>query len=280
VNERLRIKFGRISGGARTWENDLDLWALTEELQREYRWREQRNQHLRMGYSSLSNMAIRRRDNIDSTLLVHLDADELRRLQEFGLWSADFEPITSYFTVYHRSGAAYTDRSTEAMNLNDTFTMSIVGDYIYIGADEPFNDIDFYHSTLGVGITRAVSYYNGAWVGVAGLTDNTASFTASSNLTFNMPTDWVKTTNGGNLPSKYWVEIRITVAGTLPVWRYVRPTIPVMVLLQRSLDAGTTWNWYHDESYYPNLWVIEKVITHFMVGGRHDLMELSIVEGM
>jgi hypothetical protein len=51
-----------------------------------------------------------------------------------------------------------------------------------------------------------------------------------------------------------------------------------MVLLERSQDGGTTWDWYHDESYYPNLWVIEKIVLRFQVGGRYTITDIKIVE--
>lgn len=255
------------------------LWALSEELQHEYAQRPQRNQRLRMDYSGVTNLAIRRRDNVNLTMMVHLSGDEIRRLQEFALWSVAFEPITAYFSVYTRAGAAYTDKTTPAMDLRQTYTIINATDRVYIGADEPFNDIDFLHTTFGVGCARTVNYYNGAWVAVAGLVDNTVLFTVDSNLTFTLPTDWTKTTQAEDLPSKYWIEINFSAAATKPVWRYTRPNIPITLLVERSVDGGTTWDWYNDETYYPSIWVIEKVIARFQVGGRHDVMEFKIVEG-
>lgn len=280
MNERLRLKFGRIVAAARTWESDLELWALAEELQHAYVQQHERNLHLHMAYTSVTSVSIRRRDNIELSAIIYLGGSDLRRLQEFGLWSAAFEPVTSYFSIYTRAAAVYTDRTTPAMNLNQTYTIVNITDRVYIGADEPFNDIDFLHQTFGVGCARTVKYYNGAWVAVAGLVDNTTLFTVNSNMRFTLPTDWVKTTQGDELPNKYWIEITFSAAATKPVWRYTRPNIPIMILLERSIDNGITWNWYHDELYYPNLWVIEKVLTRFQVGGRHDFMQLEIVEGM
>jgi hypothetical protein len=205
----------------------------------------------------------------------------MRLIQEFGLWSAAYEPITDYFSVSTRTVAAYTDRTTEAMNLNETYATADLGsDRVYIGADEPFNDIDFYHSVFGIGNTFTVKYYNGAWTTVSSLVDNTTAFTVNGNLTFTLPTDWTKTTQSGNLASKYWIEIQFTAKPTKPVWRYTRPTIPVMMLLMRSVDGGVTWDYYHDESYYPNLWVLEAVVLRFLVGGRYTITDVKIVESM
>lgn len=279
MNERLRLKLGRIVAGVRTWESDLELAMLAEELQHEYMWRHRRNSWHRLDWTSVGNLAIRRRDNTELPLMVHLSETDIRLIQEFGLWSAAFEPITSYFSVYYRAAAVYTDKTTQAMNLNGTYTIVNATDRIYIGADEPFNDVDFYHLTYGVGVARTVNYYNGAWVAVAGLVDNTTLFTVNSNLTFTLPTDWTKTTQSGDLPSKYWIEINFSAAATKPVWRYTRPNIPIMLLVERSQDNGTTWDWYHDESYYPNLWVLERVLTRFQVGGRHTIIDMKLVEG-
>jgi len=280
VNEQFRMKFGRMVAGVRTWETDLDMPMLAEELQHEYHWQPIRNAHHRRGWSSVGNIAIRRRDNTELPYIVYLSEADMRRFQEFGLWSADFEPITSYFDVYYRAGAAYTDKTTPAMNLNGTYTIVNATDRIYIGADEPFNNVDFYHSTFGTSVARTVNYYNGSWGVVSSLVDNTTLFTTNGNLTFTLPTDWTKTTQNGDLPNKYWIEINFSAATIKPIWRYTRPTIPIMVLLEQSTDGGVTWDWYHDESYYPNLWVIEKVVLRFQVGGRHTVTDVKIVEGM
>ena len=277
MNERFRLKFGRMVAGVRTWEADLDMPMLAEELQHEYIWSAQRKGYLRQDWSGVGNLSIRRRDNITLPYIVYLSEADMRRFQELGLWSADFKPITSYFDCYD---STYADKSTQGMNLSGTWTPTGVANSVFIGADEPFTDMDFLHDTFGVAVVRDINYYNGsAWVAVTSLVDNTSLFTADGNMSFTMPPDWEKTTRGGNLPHKYWIEIDFNGAGTKPVWTYTRPTVPIMVLLQRSVDNGTTWAWYHDEGYYPNLWMIEQVVLRFQVGGRHAIVDTKLMEG-
>lgn len=265
--------------GVRTWQPDLDLPMLAEELQHEYMWKGVRKGWTRTDWTGVGNIALRRRDNTELPFITYLSEADMRLIQELGLWSAAYKPITSYFETYTRAGAVYTSRTTPAMNLSGTYTIVNATDRIYVGADEPFTDIDFFLTTFGVGCARTVNYYNGAWVAVAGLVDNTALFTANGNLTFTEPTDWAKTTQAGDLPNKYWIEITFSAAATKPVFLYTRPTAPVMLLLMRSVDNGTTWDYYHDEGYYPNFWVIEKITLRFQVGGRYTITDVKIVEG-
>ncbi len=87
-----------------------------------------------------------------------------------------------------------------------------VNDAYYFGGHVRFNKLIVNIGTQGAGTwTITWEYWNGAWVALAGVTDGTAGFTAAAgnhDVTFTMPTDWVRTT-----VKKYncfWIRARVS----------------------------------------------------------------------
>ncbi len=269
------MSFGRISAGARVWST-FAFQALIEELEHDSTYRAKRNLPLAHDYSIVAPLNLARRQNKKLAPKVVADEDQTRQLQEYGIWSEAAAPIIEYFMVCLN----YADRSSQAMELGNTFGLALANDTVRIGADSPFNNIDFLHDTFGVGAAFTVKYWDGgAWVAVAGLSDNTVDFTVDSNMTFTMPTDWAKTTKSGNLSNKYWIEIGFTAAPTKPVWIYIRPTTPVAILLEESIDNGLTYDYFTDGDYYPNIWVMGRVVTLFRTSGFANIVVIHLVEG-
>lgn len=274
-----RLKLGRLVAGVRTWNTPTTLFAITEQFDLEHTYEEHRRQIMDEDYSDVTPPALLRRDNLVLPLTTIVSEANVRTLQELALWCEGFEPITEYFTVW-RGRAAYDNKTVEAMSLGAPLTPSALTGSIFIGSESPFNDIDFLHSVFGVGCTFDVYYWDGSsWSTVPGLVDNTAAFTQDGNMTFTMPSDWEKTTEGGNLPSKYWIEIDFTAATTSPTWVYIRPTIPIVLLVYVSTDGGSTWGFYSAGGYYPNLWDIETARVRFQTGGLATRVELRLLEG-
>jgi hypothetical protein len=278
MKTRYRIKFGRLNAGVRTWETSLTLRSLSDTIEHTLQHHVARQVWLDQDYSDVTPPVQRRRDNIALPLTVTPGEVDIHTLQQFALWAAAFEPIVNYFSVWVH-GAAYVDKSTEAMNLSATLTIAAVGDELFIGSDTPFNNIDFLLDTFGAGGTLTIRYWNGGWVAPASIVDNTSAFTTNSNITYTLPTDWAKSQPDTTMPSKYWLRITFASFTTLPIWRYIRPMVPVMILVEQSTDQGTTWSFYHDDTYYANLWDIETLKVTFRTGGMQPIAELTLLEG-
>jgi len=66
--------------------------------------------------------------------------------------------------------------------------------------------------TAGNGIWAiAWEYWNGAWVSLADIIDNTSGFRVAGIrlVTFTRPLDWVQTTVGG-IANLYWIRARVS----------------------------------------------------------------------
>ena len=112
-------------------------------------------------------------------------------------------------------GGVQTDETTAATNdaVNDMTLLPAapeVDDAYYLAGDEMFCGIELVLGTQGAGTyTITWEYYNGAWVALAGVTDNSNGFKAAPGthaITFTIPTDWKKTTV--KTLNKYWVRAR------------------------------------------------------------------------
>ncbi len=278
MRERLRIKFGRLDAGARSWDT-VTCIVITDPLDAPMDYNLRRDAALRMDYSDVTPPNLERRDNIPLHIAVILDEDDTRIMQSYMLWSVAYEAMTEYFTSWYYVPSTYTDRTTAAMDLGTNYTTGGASSYWYFGLDYQFNDIEFLHETFGTGMTFNLQYYNGSWTNVSGLTDNTSNFTADGNMTFTMPSDWEKTSVNGT--SKYWVRVDVTGSTITPVFYFVRPTLPIVLLLERSTDGGSTWDFYNEDDYYPNIWVLEDVTVLWRPGTAQAFMTtfISLLEG-
>jgi len=87
---------------------------------------------------------------------------------------------------------------------------------MYVGYEEPFDQINLVFSTAGSGITRAWEYWNGStWAALT--TSGTASgLTATGQVAFTPPSNWARKVIN-NSRNKYFVRCRITAATISPV---------------------------------------------------------------
>ena len=122
--------------------------------------------------------------------------------------------LIQYALSYNASADSYTDMSTEINNatIDDVILPPIfgsgTGDAFYFGDNGQFNFLHIQFGIAGVYAGGSVNfqYYNGSWVNVSNLTDETNGFSISglSNISWNIGTDWNQTTVNGQ--SAYWVR--------------------------------------------------------------------------
>lgn len=110
----------------------------------------------------------------------------------------------------------YTDLTSSAYSSKVTWQGTV-----YVGYEEPFDQINMVVSTPGAGIARTWEFWNGSsWVGLP-VTDGTASFSATGKVSFTPPSGWKRRQMNGSR-SKYFVRCRLTSATTFPVTSSVR----------------------------------------------------------
>lgn len=106
---------------------------------------------------------------------------------------------------------AYTDLTATAYNGAVTWQNTM-----YIGYEEPFDQINLVFSTPGAGITRAWEYWNGSTWAELTVSGTGAGLTATGQVYFTPPSGWArKVVNSSR--SKYFVRCRITAASTSPI---------------------------------------------------------------
>lgn len=114
-------------------------------------------------------------------------------------------------------GGVQTDDTTAANNdtANDMTLLPAVpavNDAYYFGGGRTYSQLTVNIGTQGVGTwTITWEYWNGAWVALSGVTDNTNGFTATTGnktVTFTTPTDWATTTV--KTISAYWIRARVS----------------------------------------------------------------------
>jgi len=110
-------------------------------------------------------------------------------------------------------GGAQTDETVQANN-DTTNDMTLlppvpaVNDAYYFGRSSLWDWLELRMGTAGNGTWDiAWEYWNGAWVPLADIVDNTSGFrvTGIRLVTFTRPLDWVQTTVGG-IANLYWIR--------------------------------------------------------------------------
>lgn len=131
-----------------------------------------------------------------------------------------------YLVYYDASSGVYSP------NLRNTYPASLfpqplgVGDRLYIGADYPFTNVNFYLNPAGDGTVTYVYKYSTAGGIASGSLTNVVEYPfglysgfANSGMTtpiFRRPSDWAKNSTLPILPSKYWLVIEITNIAVAP----------------------------------------------------------------
>lgn len=119
-----------------------------------------------------------------------------------------------YDCIYFSTGGAFVDWSTMPIYKN---AMTSTADYIYIGAANTFNGVNFdVKAGAGAQYTLTTEYFAAApsssWVALTttanDLDDGTSGFTVDGTLYFNSPTTWGTSTV--NAIQKYWIRIYST----------------------------------------------------------------------
>lgn len=113
-------------------------------------------------------------------------------------------------------GGSTTDETTVANNAtaNDMTLLPAtpaVNDAYYFGGPYRFNSLLVNVGIAGVGSwTITWEYYNGAWVALSGVTDNTNGFTTSGEqkISYTLPADWAEVAVKGI--TSYWLRVRVS----------------------------------------------------------------------
>jgi hypothetical protein len=115
------------------------------------------------------------------------------------------------------AAGAFTDRTSAAYG-SGTFALT---DYLYLGYDFPFDEVNIAFSAAGVGVVGEWQYWNGSSWTTLSVTDGTSSFTANGAVTFTPPSDWTRTVVNSSW-SKYFVRYATTSASTYPVFNTIK----------------------------------------------------------
>lgn len=150
--------------------------------------------------------------------------------------------------VYIGTDGSLTDKTTAASNATTGDVSPFVsnGDCLYLISPRKFSRFTVAASTpANVSVAQTLQYWNGnAFTAVSGLTDNTAGFTKSADMTFTLPTDWVRCHKDGggtafaDLANQYVLRIVRTAVtlGTPPVLTCLLQVPPVIP----QVSGGTT----------------------------------------
>jgi hypothetical protein len=121
------------------------------------------------------------------------------------------------FDTNAAADAQYTDDTGDVNTGTYTFVITAANDALYIGMNNKFSGLLVDMGTAGIGSTVVWSYWNGAsWVNLAtahNLLDDSTSLTAGTstyNVTWKMPSDWVKRDVGdaqAEIENMYWVRL-------------------------------------------------------------------------
>jgi hypothetical protein len=139
--------------------------------------------------------------------------------------SASSWPVTWFWNVYAGSDGSWKNVTSQAHGVDNSITFGGAGQSVMIGNTEQFREINFSFSSGARDGWQGVLEYATAvdangnptqWKTLSTISDGTAGFTKSGQVTFDPPSDWVTSAvNGG--PQLYYVRVRTTADGTAPV---------------------------------------------------------------
>jgi len=156
--------------------------------------------------------------------------------------------FTKVFDYVNGATPVFNDVTTEAASIGGT-SFTIINDSddeLYIGANEPFSSMSFDFHTVGYGYNIDVEYYAGTatpvWTSVENLSDDTSEFTSDGRITYQLPSNWIKTDiNGSNL---YWIKITSINTPTRVANVYsIIPGDSVIGLLNLSAEQLSDGDW-------------------------------------
>lgn len=110
----------------------------------------------------------------------------------------------------------YTDLTATAYSGSVTWQNTM-----YVGYEEPFDQINLVLSTPGSGITRVWEYWTGSTWATLAVMDGSSTFTVSGRVSFTPPADWARKVVHSSR-NKYFVRCRITAATLNPVTSSVK----------------------------------------------------------
>lgn len=154
---------------------------------------------------------------------------------EFTAISYDDDATTNFVDESNKANGLVEDD----MNLLPGTPVQI-DDAYYFGTTGKHKGISLDVSQEGIGSWALTwEYYNGAWVSLASVTDNTSDFTIRgvNSVIFDLPTDWVKL-GVNDSEALYYIRARVTTADASPT------TLPLgqIVKIQKVSITGTITN--------------------------------------
>lgn len=105
----------------------------------------------------------------------------------------------------------YTDLTATAYSSNVTWQNTM-----YVGYEEPFDQINLVFSSAGSGISRVWEYWNGLSWNTLTTSGTASNLTATGQVAFTPPSNWARMVVNKSR-NKYFVRCRITAASTNPV---------------------------------------------------------------
>jgi hypothetical protein len=133
------------------------------------------------------------------------------------------QPVNWFWGVY--VGGSTLSNWTWQAHAGGSIAFGSLGQSVYIGYPEPFWEINLALASAAKNGWAGILEYPTAvdasgnptaWAPLATLSDTTAGFTQSGQITFNPPTNWVTASLGGS-PRMYYVRILTTNSGVAPV---------------------------------------------------------------
>jgi hypothetical protein len=180
----------------------------------------------------------------DASELMNLDSDgHLNVLGRAQSTEDMFDRVFSFI-----SPSTWTDitLNTSSFGLITGDVLNVVGDYVYVGKEDQFNEMYFdFQTIMSAGTNRTFEYWNGsAWTALT-VTDGTNNWQNDGSVTFTPPGNWA-TTTVNLVTDLYWVRIG-TVSGTFtvePTLRLLLPNTTAItkeVLANNEFDGATKW---------------------------------------
>src|SRR5205807_1570071 len=139
--------------------------------------------------------------------------------------SSSSRPVNWFWAASASQGDTFTDLTSQTHGNNDTVTFPDAGDAVYLGATDPFREINAQlASGARHGWSAQLEYATAvdkagnptAWAPLKPLTDTTGRLWQSGRITFDPPKNWVTSSVNGS-DRLYYVRFRTVSGGTAPV---------------------------------------------------------------